>query len=43
VLGELSRAISVERAYVVLDENPTRMHTWSAEERRIRRAGPNRR
>jgi DAHL domain-containing protein/GAF domain-containing protein len=31
VLGELSRAISVERAYVVLDENPTRVHAWSAD------------
>jgi hypothetical protein len=32
VLGELSRAISVERAYVVLDENPTRVQAWSADE-----------
>lgn len=31
VLGELSRAISVERAYVVLDENPIRIHAWSAD------------
>jgi signal transduction histidine kinase len=31
VLGELCRAISVERAYVVLDENPTRVHVWSAD------------
>jgi signal transduction histidine kinase len=31
VLGELSRAISVERAYVVTDENPTRVHAWSAD------------
>jgi signal transduction histidine kinase len=31
VLGELCRAISVERAYVVLDENPTRVHAWSAD------------
>jgi signal transduction histidine kinase len=30
VLGDFSRAISVERAYVVLDENPTRVHAWSA-------------
>jgi signal transduction histidine kinase len=30
VLGELARAIGVERAYVVLDENPTRVHAWSA-------------
>ena len=31
VLGELCRAIEAERAYVVLDENPARSHTWSAE------------
>lgn len=31
VLGELSRAIGVERAYVVLDETPTRIHAWSAD------------
>jgi signal transduction histidine kinase len=31
VLGELSQVISVERAYVVLDENPTRAHVWSAD------------
>src|SRR5262249_30924692 len=31
VMGELSQAISVERAYVVLDENPTRVHAWSAD------------
>ena len=31
VLGELSRVISVERAYVVLDENPTRAYAWSAD------------
>jgi signal transduction histidine kinase len=31
VLGELSRAISVERAYVVLDESPLRVHAWSAD------------
>ena len=31
VLGELCRAIGVERAYVVLDENPTRVHAWSAD------------
>jgi signal transduction histidine kinase len=31
VLGELSQVISVERAYVVLDENPTRVHAWSAD------------
>ena len=31
MLGELGRAIAVERAYVVLDENPTRVHAWSAD------------
>ena len=31
VLGELSQVISVERAYVVLDENPTRVNVWSAD------------
>jgi signal transduction histidine kinase len=31
VIGELSQAISVERAYVVLDENSTRVHAWSAD------------
>ena len=31
VLGDLSRAIGAERAYVVLDENPTRVHAWSAD------------
>ncbi len=30
VLGELGRAIKVERAYVVLAENPTRVHAWCA-------------
>jgi signal transduction histidine kinase len=31
VLGELCRAIGVERAYVVLDENPARVNVWSAD------------
>ena len=31
VLGDLCRAIGAERAYVVLDENPTRVHAWSAD------------
>ena len=31
VLGELSRAVDAERAYVVLDENPVRVHAWSRE------------
>jgi signal transduction histidine kinase len=28
VLGELGRTINAERAYVVLAENPTRVHAW---------------
>jgi len=32
VLGELCRAIGAERAYVVLDENPTRIYAWSPED-----------
>ena len=31
VLGDLCRAIGADRAYVVLDENPTRVYTWSAD------------
>src|SRR6476659_9994286 len=31
VLGDLSRAIGADRAYVVLDENPTRVQVWSAD------------
>ena len=31
VLSELCRAIRVERAYVVLGENPTRVHSWSVD------------
>src|SRR5215469_844390 len=31
VLGELCRAIGVERAYVVLEENPSRVNVWSAD------------
>jgi signal transduction histidine kinase len=29
VLGELSRTVDADRAYVVLDETPIRVHTWS--------------
>ena len=29
VLGELSRTIDADRAYIVLDEKPLRVHTWS--------------
>ena len=31
VLGELCRAIRMERGYVVLDENPTRVNAWCAD------------
>ena len=31
VLGELSRTIDADRAYVVLDEKPIRVHAWSKE------------
>jgi signal transduction histidine kinase len=31
VLGELGRAISFDRVYVVLDQDPVRIHAWSAE------------
>src|SRR5262249_42228262 len=31
VLSNLSRATGADRAYVVLDENPTRVYTWSAD------------
>jgi signal transduction histidine kinase len=31
VLGELGRAIEVDRAYVVLAENPMRVHAWCAD------------
>jgi signal transduction histidine kinase len=31
VLGELCGAIGVDRAYVVIDENPTRVFTWSTD------------
>ena len=32
VLGELGRAIGVDRIYVVLAETPTRVHVWCADE-----------
>jgi signal transduction histidine kinase/CheY-like chemotaxis protein len=31
VLGEFSRTIGADRAYVVLDEKPVRVYTWSAD------------
>src|SRR5262249_29868217 len=33
VLGEFSGIIGAQRAYVVLDENPVRLHVWSADEK----------
>ena len=41
VLGELCRAISVERAYVVLDEKPARVNAWSADGTAYPPAWPN--
>jgi signal transduction histidine kinase len=41
VMGELSQAISVERAYVVLDENPTRVHAWPTDGTAYPPAWPN--
>src|SRR6202021_3557122 len=29
VLGEFSRIVDADRAYVVLDEKPVRVHAWS--------------
>ena len=31
VLGDIGRTVGVERAYVVLAENPIRVHAWSAD------------
>jgi len=31
VLGEFCRVMGAQRAYVVLDENPIRLHVWSAD------------
>ena len=42
VLGELCRAISVERAYVVLDEKPVRVHAWSTDGKAYPPGWPNR-
>jgi signal transduction histidine kinase len=42
VLGELCRAISVERAYVVLDEKPIRVHAWSTDGKAYPPGWPNR-
>jgi signal transduction histidine kinase len=42
VLGELCRAIGVERGYVVLDQSPTRVHAWSADATAYPPGWPNR-
>jgi signal transduction histidine kinase len=41
VLRELSRTVGADRAYVVLDENPVRMYTWSADEKPFPPGWPN--
>ena len=41
VLGEFGRAIGAERAYVVLDENPVRVHAWSADAKAYPPGWPN--
>jgi DAHL domain-containing protein len=43
VLAELGRAIGVDRAYVVLAENPVRVHAWCTNEAPYRRDGRRRR
>jgi signal transduction histidine kinase len=42
VLGEFSRAIGADRAYVVLDEKPIRVHTWSKDEKAFPPGWPDR-
>jgi signal transduction histidine kinase len=41
VLGEFSRAIGADRAYVVLDEKPIRVHRWSRDEKPFPPGWPN--
>jgi signal transduction histidine kinase len=41
VLGEFSRVIGADRAYVVLDEKPMRMYTWSRDEKPFPPGWPN--
>jgi signal transduction histidine kinase len=41
VLGEFGRAIGADRAYVVLDEKPMRVHTWSRDEKPFPPGWPN--
>ena len=41
VLGEFSRTIGADRAYVVLDEKPIRVHTWSGDGKAFPPGWPN--
>jgi signal transduction histidine kinase len=41
VLGEFSRTIGAERAYVVLDEKPVRVYTWSRDGKAFPPGWPN--
>src|SRR4029077_6314092 len=41
VLGEFSRTIGADRAYVVLDEKPIRIHTWSGDGKAFPPGWPN--
>jgi signal transduction histidine kinase len=41
VLGEFSRAIGADRAYVVIDETPIRVHTWSGDGKAFPPSWPN--
>ena len=41
VLAELGRTISADRAYVVLDENPIRVYTWSPDGKAFPPGWPN--
>ena len=41
VLGELCRVMGAQRAYVVLDENPIRLHVWSADGKTCPSGWPN--
>ena len=41
VLGEFSRTIGADRAYIVMDEQPIRVHTWSGDGKAFPPAWPN--
>lgn len=41
VLGDLCQAIGAERAYVVLDESPTRIYAWAADRKAYPPGWPN--